>query len=1093
MPTQNFVHLHVHTCISVQDGLPSPTEYAKYARKMGFPAAAITDHGRMGGVVEFVDACRKPMDDVPPIKPIIGQEFYIVADHKATGIIKEDGTKGRGKNNHITLLAMNDIGYRNLLRASSIGATEGFYYKPRIDWNILKKYSEGVICLSGCMAGEVAQALINNREDEAEQIASKYKELFGDRYYIELQHHRIAEQKKILPKLKSLASKLDIKLVASNDVHYLRKDDWKVHDMLLEMTRYKQNKKSGEEKTTVKNSAYSTREFYLKSQEEMEIVFGKFCPESLTNTVELADRIEDFLQLNVPHLLPEANIPYNSDFEEWWQTYLPYNKKNDAYLGYLAMKGLHDLGLDRSPSYRDRLKYELKQIWFMGVTDYFLIQHELVLFLKAQDILYGVRGSGVGSLVGYALHIHPIDPMRWNLLFERFLNPGRGTQYLINYSCLPVKKWKQDGTQQDEDVSLERIQKLIESKKELEEYKPFAPAMEKELWVLENQGLAAYICDLADSNCTSKLNESQLWSAYFMGITDEQPKDELVISQVASLPDVDTDIDGSRRQEAFEWARKRFGEEQVSLIGTRGTYKARSAVTNALKVSEQFQADWGDSVIEKATEISKTIPEKAETIEQAIEESKLFAQWAKKYPTEIGLAEQLMGAIASTGVHAAGVLVSSRPIVESAPLERSKDVYCSGFDKKSVEKVGLVKYDYLGSKTFETLTTAIKLVEKRQHKKIDILDIPLDDPNVFKVYRSGLTSSIFQVGSAGMQEAIRDIGVDDIESLIAVIAMYRPGPMAYIPNYAAGKRNPESVKYSEDIIKQELSSTFGIIAYQEQAMFLARKMGKLTWGEVDKLRGAISKKEGKEFERSLNLLRSRALKNGYSEEVVKEVTSLMAEFGGYAFNKSHACSYAIESYWTAYFRTYFPSEWLASCMHVYRDNDDKIGRFKSECRKIGIKVLSPNVNDSGLETTVTSDGSIAMPLISLKGVGAMAQTIVVNQPFESVEDMVTRARPNRGMVKALIEGGALSCFPELAKIYGNEAIMEYYDSLVAERNYKEKQEAKRKREAEKQANKKYTVISPLQALREKKNDNGSKKKSVPVFVMEFSDSVLGGK
>jgi len=1053
---QEFVHLHAHTHYSVQDALPTPKEYAHYAREMGFPAAAITDHGRMGGVIEFVEACRNPYKDYAPIKPIIGCEIYTCADMTIKeSVIRPDGSKGRPKHNHLTLLAANEIGYRNLLRIASIAAEEGYYYEPRVDWKIIEKYNEGIIALSGCLASEVNQALLKGLDDEAEIIAKRFKDVFGDRYYIELQYHGIPEQKHNLSRLAKIAKNLDVPIVASNDVHYLKPEDWRVHDLLISMRDI-----STDRINKGKKEAYGSHQFYLKSAEEMLKIFNAK-PEALTNTLDLAERVEDFLKLDVPHLLPHVEVPKNNDsFNRFRTKNLPYHNQNEAYLAYLSLNGLKQLGLE-SPEYKKRLKQELEQIWYMGVTDYFLIQSEMVDFMKSRGILYGIRGSGVGSLVNHCLGVCNVDPVKWNLMFERFLNPGRGNQYDISYSELPAKKWLEENGKQPQEEAVERLKAVVKSGiAENPELAKHEPEMNKEIWVLEMANLATYVCELADSGVRADSNEGQLWTAYFLGITSEKPTKGLKVKKVASLPDVDTDIDDHRRGEVIEWTRNRFGHDHVSMIGTWGTYQAKAAVTNTLKVSERFSQEWGDRTHQMAQVVSKSIPVRPQAagksktpIADAAKESPEFAQWLRKYPEEMKLAEQLIDRISNLGIHAGGVLVSSEPIRDHSPIENSKGVLASAYDMKSVERVGLVKYDYLGLACFHMIDIAQNLIEKRHGARVDFSKIDLEDPKVFELYKNGTTSTIFQFASTGMQKALQQVQASCIEDLIAVAALYRPGPLEFIPDYAAGKRNPGSVKYPHPLIKKHLGVTYGIVVYQEQAMFLARDMAGLDWDEVDKLRKAVSKKDPEAFAKICKVFEDKALAKGVPKSVVDETLNLMAKFAGYAFNRSHACAYAILSYYTAHLRTYYPAEWMAAVMQVDRDDEKKMAIYQHECRMSGITVVKPNVNDSGLETTVTSDGYVALPLTSIKGVGSMAQTIVEHQPFTDLKDMVWKARPNRGMVEHLAEGGALHVFDDVRR-KPIEDIMTYYDELVIERNAYDK----RKKLEEKQ---KYKTLSPL--------------------------------
>ena len=1059
---QDFVHLHAHTDISVQDALPKPKAYAMKAREMGFPAAAITDHGRMGGCIEFADACRSPHDTLAPIKPLLGCEVYTTPNrHIKEMTVRADGSKTRD-HRHLTLLAMNATGYKNLLNIASIGAEEGFYYDPRVDWEVISKHNEGIIALSGCLGSETSRAFLRGDDDEAENVMRRFKETFGDRYYAELQYHGIPEQKMILPKLASLASKLDIPCIASNDVHYLDAQDWQVHDILIQMRSLKDN---GAGKKNGKKEAYGSHQFYLKTQQEMLKIFSSK-PEAVRNTVELADRIEDFLKLDVPHLLPEVKIPTEDPrFRDFWQRHLPYHKPKEAYLSYLAFSGLKELGHDQDKSYVVRLRHELNNIIYQGVVDYFLIQSEMVGFMKSSDILYGIRGSGVGSLVLHCLQVCPVDPMRWNLLFERFLNPGRGTQYKIDLSCYPAKDWLADNPGVDQTSAVRRLKALV--KEQASSHPEHGPEMAKELWVLENQGLAAYLCDLADKGYGTSYNECQLWTAHFLRITDEAPESGMLVSKVATLPDVDTDIDDRKRGDVIEWARRRFGKDHVAMIGTKGTYQAKAAVLGSLKVSADFQKRWGDKTHIMAQVISKTIPTRQQppmTIEDAIEESEDFAVYARQYPAEIAIAKRLVGTISHLGTHAGGVLVSSQPIRDVAPLENNKGVLASAYDMSAVERVGLVKYDYLGLATYQMISRALAFIEKSRGASIDLTKIDLTDPKVLRLYGQGKTDSIFQFASAGMKKWLKELQPDSVEELIAMNALFRPGPLDYIQNYIDGKRNPHKVKYSHPVLEKILSSTYGIPVYQEQLMALFREMAGFSWQEVDKVRKAVSKKQGAEFDKACRNLADRAIANGFSQEVVNEVLGLIATFGGYAFNKSHACSYSLLSFSTAYLRCYYPAEWLAACMQIDRDDEDKMALYRRECKSEGITVIRPNINESGMETTVTARGGIALPLTAIKGVGAMAQAIVDAQPFTDVMDLAVRARPNSGMLRAFADAGALDCFSEMSALSGADEIMEYYEAVANLRNSDEKRR-------QKEARQKYKVNSILDDNEDENEDS----------------------
>jgi DNA polymerase III alpha subunit len=1038
MSNKDFVHLHAHTHFSVQDALPSPKNYATKAREMGFSATAITDHGKMSGVVEFVEACRTHNDNFDPIKPIIGIEVYTCADRFDKNKTAEGN---RQKLNHLTLLAQNETGYKNLLALSALGNDpEAFHYSPRVDWECIEKHSEGVIALSGCLASEVNQSLMKQDPEKALSIAKKFKDLFDDRYFVELQYHGIEEQRNNLMPLIDIAKNIGAKLVASNDVHYLDKLDWKLHDVLIQMRDQRENRSAGAKKNG-KKEAYGTHQFYLKSHEEMLSVFGQGAPDSVKNSVLIADMVEDFLKLDVPHLLPKSNIPINDpEFKSFWQRNLPYNNANEAYLAYRAFSGLKNLGLDKNKEYMKRLRFELSQIWYMGVTDYFLIQNEMVEFMKGRNIYYGIRGSGVGSLVNYCLDVSSVDPIRWNLMFERFLNPGRGTQYQINIFDYPAKMWLADNGKMEQTPYTKAITKACKTwLSENPEYSKHEPDILKEIWVLENQGLASYICDLANKGIKSKHNDSNLWTAHILGVCDKKPEGDLIVSKVATLPDVDTDIDAARRSEVIDWAVGRFGADHVAQIGAWGTYGAKAAVVGALKTSDRFNEKYGSQVHQEAIKISGAIPKVPDiTIDTALKDSAEFAHFYRMWREEIDIAKNLVGTISNLSVHAAGVLICGDPVSNHAPIENSKGNLCSGFDMFNVERVGLVKYDYLGLNTFTQIFNTIKMIKERRNIDIDIKkDIDFDDSKIYKnIYAKGKTASVFQFASKGMQDALRKVNASNMEDLIAVVSLYRPGPLEYIDTYAEGKMNPSSVYYPDPIVKKHLEVTYSIMVYQEQGMQLARDMAGFDHNEVDKLRKAISKKNDKLFAEVTDLFKKKSLERGFDERVVDSVLSLMSKFVGYAFNRSHACSYAILSFWTAWLRYYYPHEWLATCIQLAKDDEDKVKMLRQECQMEKIVIREPDINESGVDTRVNEKNEIMLPLSSIKGVGSRAEDIIKEQPYDDLKDFCIRARPNRGIVEALSKTSALDCIIE--KDISQEDFMILWDNLVLERNNAEK-------------------------------------------------------
>jgi DNA polymerase-3 subunit alpha len=1020
---KDFTHLHCHTHFSVQDALPTPEKLILGAKAQGFTSIAITDHGKMAGHVEFADAAHRHQ-----IKPILGCEFYLAKDRYDKNPLAEDGTKkGREKLSHLTILAQNRQGYKNILQLGHEASNpDCYYYFPRIDFDYLTKHSEGLIVLSGCLASELQQALLKGTYEDGLRVAKKYKEVFNDRYFIELQYHGIEEQKHNLPMLMKIAKELDIRTVASNDVHYVEPQDWELHDVLIQMKDLRNDKGT---KNTGKKEAYGSHQFWLKSYDEMYQIFGGRVPEALSNTKLIEEMVEDYYQVDLPHMLPEGKIDHdNASFKSFWQTKLPHHESKEAYLAYQCFVGLKKLGLEKDPEYIKRLKYEIETIWYMGVTDYFLIQKEMVDYMTEKDILFGVRGSGVGSLVNYCLGISSADPIKFGLMFERFLNPGRGNQYAIDLEGFESPN---EGIDEIEATNWLRLTcKEFLAKPENSQYES---RISRELWILENQKMVVALKAAVESNHKLKNNSSNFVLFYVIGLTDVIPAGDLIIKKVSGLPDIDTDIDDSKRQEVIEWAKQRFGEENVKAVGTWGTYKAKAAVQGTLKTSEKFKKQFNDNLAQMAMKVSGTIPNKPGiTIEEAKKESEDFAYWANRFKKEIDNATKLNGTISNLGVHAAAIVVSREPIHHVVPIENSKGTMCTAFDMSNVERTGTVKYDYLGLATYRQISLARKLIKQRHNKDINLLQIPLDDPRVFKnVFSKGLTSTVFQFASPGMQKALKEIKASTMNDLIAVAALYRPGPMDYIPDYAKGKLNPGAIKYCHPLVEKHLSPTFGIMVYQEQAMFLAREMANLDWLEVDKLRKGIAKKSGKQFDEACEIFARKASQRGVSNEVINEVLQLMSKFGGYAFNKSHACMYAIVAYWTAYLKTYYAAEWMAACIEADKDDTDKLDIYIRECERLDVKIKEPNVNESDLTTTVSEDGLIYLPITSLKGVGNSGSSIVENRPYKSLDDFVDRSGCNKSLFVALSAGGAMKCLvddPEADEEYFLDYWLEYSKS-----------------------------------------------------------------
>lgn len=998
MCNSDLVHLHCHTYYSLLDALPSPSQLVMGAKALGQTAIAITDHGKMGGHLEFAEAAQKN-----GIKPLLGVEFYLAKNRYDKANLAEDGSKkGREKLAHLTVIAQNETGYKNMLQLGYEASNpDCYYYFPRIDFDYLSQYSEGLIVLSGCLASNLNQALLKQSYEDGLKIAKKYKDVFGDRYFIELQYHGIEEQKHNLPLLIKIAKDLDIKIVASNDTHYVNYPDWKLHDVLIQMQNYREDKQG---KNTGKKEAYKSHQFWLKSYDEMNKIFGKNVPEALTNTVFVSEMVDDFYKIDLPHSLPEGKIDHSDEnFKKFWNTKIPHHESKEAYLAYLGYQGLKKLNLHLNPEYTKRLKYEIETIWNMGVSDYFLIQKEMVDYMRSNDIFFGIRGSGAGSLLNYCLGISFVDPIKFGLMFERFLNPGRGNQYKIDLEDYSSKE-----ALPDESSSLAWIKEKC--KIFLESNAHLVPRISKELWILENQKMISLIKSACDAGFKLKNNSTNFITFYVLGLADVMPAGDLIIKKVSTLPDIDTDIDDSKRHSVIDWAISRFGPENVKSVGAWGTYKAKAAILGTLKASEKFRSMYGENIAQQALKISATIPKTLDvTIESAKKESPEFAYWAKKFPEETENASRLSGVISNLNVHAAAIVISKQPIHHTMPIENSKGTMCTAFDMLKVERKGAVKYDYLGLKTLRQISIARQMILDRHGKNINLSQIPFDDKNVFEnVFEKGYTETVFQFSSPGMQKALEEVKASNIDDLIAVAALFRPGPMGYISDYAKGKFKPQSIKYSHPLIEKHLSPTYGIMVYQEQAMFLAREMAALDWQEVDYLRKGIAKKSGTQFDDACNIFATKARNRNIPEAAIKEVLSLMSEFGGYAFNKSHSCVYAIVGYWTAYLKNYYPSEWMAACIESDRNKVDQINVYIQECKRLGIKVMPPNVNESNMSVAISKDGSIYLPITSLKGVGDSALKIVENKPYTDLNDFVNRSGCNKTLFIGLSIGGALN-------------------------------------------------------------------------------------
>lgn len=874
-----FTHLHTHTEYSLLDGEASIGKLVSQVKELGMDSCAITDHGSMYGVADFWRECKKQ-----GIKPIIGCEVYVAPRTRFDKVHDIDN-----KNFHLILLAENQTGYKNLMYLVSKANTEGFYYRPRVDFDLLKERHEGIIALSACIAGEVPRALLNVSYENAKEIAEKYISVFGkDNYFIEIQDHGLADQKKILPQLVKLADELGVGLVATNDIHYLTKADAKYQDVLMCIQMEK----------TVNDPdrmGFETEEFYIKSPEEMASLFS-FAPQSIENTARIAERCNVELDFGSQHL-PKFDVPDGMEAYD--------------YLHKLCSEGLSDRYEEITPELTERLEYELGVIKSMGFVDYFLIVRDFVHYAKTHGVPVGPgRGSAAGSIVAYTLGITNIDPIRYNLIFERFLNPER-----------------------------------------------------------------------------------------------------------VSMPDIDIDFEPEGRQKVIDYVLERYGEEQVAQIITFGTMKARLAIRDVARALDIPYAD--------ADKVAKLIPRDLKmTIEKALGVSTELKEMYDSNPQIKELIDTSMaleGLPRHASTHAAGVVITSEPLVEYIPLTLNKEGFrTTQFTKDTVESLGLLKMDFLGLKNLTVIENAVRLIKETRGIDLDIDKIPLDCPEVYELISSGNTDGVFQLESAGMQNMMTELKPDNIEDIVAGIALYRPGPMEHIPRYIANKKNPDRVTYKHPLLKGILDVTYGCMVYQEQVMDIVRVLAGYSMGKADQMRRIISKKklDQMEIERKNFVYGSDdgeikgCVANGIDENTAKAIFDEIDAFASYAFNKSHAAAYAIITYQTAYLKTFYPVEFMASLISGEGETD-KINHYIINCKEMGIEVLAPDVNYS--KDTFTVEGNaVRFGLTAVKNVGVGVIRNIVEErerggKFKSFSDFIDRTTGmdvNKRALEGMIMCGA---------------------------------------------------------------------------------------
>ncbi|HVK06613.1 MAG TPA: DNA polymerase III subunit alpha [Armatimonadaceae bacterium] len=884
-----FVHLHNHSEYSLLDGAAKIKDMVKWAVANDMPAIALTDHGTMYGSFEFYKAAK-----AAGIKGIVGVELYVATRKRTDRDPKRDG------NYHLVALAKNETGYKNLLQLVTKASLEGFYYKPRVDRELLEQHHEGLIITSACMGGELAKSIVNGKGslEDAKNVAAYYRELFGDDFYLEVQGHHAQGQWEINEQVKRISEQMGIKMIATNDAHYLRAEDADAHDVLICI-------QTGTTVEDPKRMRYEPREFYLKSHEEMTRDFEAFGPEALYNTLEIADKIDLTIE--------EGRAPMPA-------VGLDPGKNAQETMTRLCQEGMARRIPHASDVHRDRLAYELDIIEKTGFAQYFLIVMDISNHARGTGIYFGVRGSAAGSLASYCLGITDLDPVEYNLTFERFLNPER-----------------------------------------------------------------------------------------------------------VSMPDIDMDFEDTRRAEVIEHVTRKYGKENVAYITTFGTLGAKAAIRDAGRALALPLPD--------VDRIAKMIP----SLPLGISIDRAMNGWPEKdYPGNpelvqeynnnplcqrlLDTARKLEGMARNASVHAAGIMIADRPLVEYTPLEKRNDLLVTQYPHASLEAIGLLKMDFLGLSNLSILAGAVKLIERTRGEKIDVWDIPLDyaDPRAKKAYDMlgrGETTGVFQLESQGMRKYIVELKPNSVKELAAMVALYRPGPLAHIPRYIRSKFDPGLIEYAHELLRPILEETYGVIVYQDQVLKIVQAVGGLSLGQADLLRRAMGKKQIEYMMKQKANFLAGAKERGVTEKVAEKIFSDIEPFAGYAFNGAHAACYAMVAYQTAYLKANYPAEYLAALMGAYIDNAEKVTNTIDECGRLGVKILPPDVNESQADFAVQDDDTIRFGLLAIKNVGrAPIDAILAAREkggrFVSLEDFCNRVFPegltSKSVIEMLVKAGALT-------------------------------------------------------------------------------------
>ena len=891
-----FTHLHVHSQYSILDGAASISGLVAKAKEFGMTSLALTDHGNMYGAKEFYNIATRE-----GIKPIIGCEAYIA---RTSRYDKEPGNKLHRSGDHLIMLAKNLTGYKNLMKLVSYSWTEGFYYKPRMDKELLRKYSEGLIVSSACLGGEVAQAIMKGKIDKAEKVAQEYKDIYGDDYYLEIMLHKsddpvknrdIYDNQVIVNKeIIKIAEKLNIKYIATNDVHFLNEEDAEAHDILICLN-------TGSDKDDAGRLRYTQREFFV-SPKEMSEMFADY-PDAITNTQEIADKVENY-DINSKPIMPVFNLPEGFD-------------NSDDYLHHVTYEGAKERWTDISDDIKERIDFELATVKKMGFPDYFLIVWDLIKAARKMGVSVGPgRGSAAGSAIAYSLQITNIDPIKYDLLFERFLNPDR-----------------------------------------------------------------------------------------------------------ISMPDIDIDFDEDGREKVLRWVIDKYGEKRVANIITFGSMLPKGAIRDVARV-EQLP-------LSEADRIAKLVPEKPglnfkkayDLSPDLLNEKKNGSEKVKQI---FEFAEILDGSIRNKGVHACGIIIGRDDLENYVPLGIAKesDLKVTQFDGSHVEDIGLLKMDFLGLKTLSIIKDTVDNIEISTGKIVDIDNIHLDDKKTFELYSRGDTTSLFQFESDGMKKHLRSLKPNRFEDLIAMNALYRPGPLEYIPSFIKRKHGKEKIVYDVPAMEEFLSETYGITVYQEQVMLLSRKLGNFTKGQADSLRKAMGKKKKKLIDELKPKFFEGCKQNGHPIDKVKKIWSDWEAFASYAFNKSHSTCYAYISYQTAYLKAHYPAHYMAAVLSRNFKDIKKVSMFMDEAKRMDIDVLGPEVNESYKNFNVNKAGAIRFGLAGIKGVGEAAVELIVkereeNGNFADIYNFIERVSSSavsKRVLEPLIYSGAMDSIRKYKRI-----------------------------------------------------------------------------